>query len=60
MTAAFDKLMNGLSEVETYLHGNTKGHKTTLPGEVDVKAVRKRLGLTQASSPSRSVSASTT
>jgi len=48
MTAAFDKLMNGLSEVETYLQGNTKGHKITLPGEVDVKAVRKRLGLTQA------------
>jgi putative transcriptional regulator len=39
--------MNGLDEVEGYLSGKTKGHKITVPGEVDIKAVRKRLGLTQ-------------
>ena len=40
--------MNGLNQVENYLEGKTNGSRTTLPGEVDVKAVRKRLGLTQA------------
>lgn len=47
MATAYDKLMNGLGEVEDYLSGKTKGHKVTVPGEVDIKAVRKRLGLTQ-------------
>ena len=61
MTNAFDKLMNGLNEVEGYLEGKTKGYKTTLPGEVDVKAVRKRLGLGfRPSSPTRLASVSTT
>jgi putative transcriptional regulator len=47
MATSFERMMNGLNEVEGYLSGNTKGHKVNVPGEVDVKAVRKRLGLTQ-------------
>jgi len=47
MGNTFQKLMNGLEEVDSYLSGQTKGFKVTVPGEVDVKAVRERLGLTQ-------------
>jgi len=47
MATAYEKLMNGLDEVEGYLSGDSKGHKVTVPGDVDIKAVRKRLGLTQ-------------
>src|SRR5579864_1465813 len=48
MTTAFEKMMRGLDEVESYLSGETKGFKVTVPDEVDVKAIRNRLGLTQA------------
>lgn len=48
MTTAFEKMMKGLDEVESYLSGETKGFKVTVPDEVDVKAIRNRLGLTQA------------
>ncbi len=48
MSTAFEKMMAGLSEVEAYLSGQTKAFKAHVPGDVDVKAIRKRLGLTQA------------
>jgi putative transcriptional regulator len=48
MKTAFEKMMNGLDEVETFLVGNEKGFKVHVPGEVDIKAIRTRLGLTQA------------
>ena len=48
MSTAFEKMMAGLDEVEAYLSGETKGFKVHVPGEVDVKAIRNRLGLTQA------------
>jgi putative transcriptional regulator len=48
MSTAFEKMMGGLDEVEAYLSGETKGFKVHVPGEVDVKAIRNRLGLTQA------------
>src|SRR5664279_5752612 len=48
MTTVFNDLMNGLDEVDTFLAGKTPGYKVTLPAEVDVKGIRKRLKMTQA------------
>ena len=48
MSTAFEKMMAGLDEVEAYFSGETKGFKVHVPGEVDVKSIRNRLGLTQA------------
>ncbi len=48
MSTAFEKMMAGLDEVEAYLSGETKEFKVHVPDEVDVKAIRNRLGLTQA------------
>jgi putative transcriptional regulator len=47
MTTMFEDLMTGLDEVEAFLGGETTGYKVTLPAEVDVKAIRKRLNMTQ-------------
>jgi putative transcriptional regulator len=47
MKTAFEKMMAGLDEVETYMKGQTNGFKVHVPGEVDVKAIRSNLGLTQ-------------
>jgi putative transcriptional regulator len=43
----FEDLMTGLDEVEAFLAGKTTGYRVTLPAEVDVKAIRKRLNMTQ-------------
>jgi DNA-binding transcriptional regulator YiaG len=43
----FEDLMIGLDEVEAFLAGKTTGYRVTLPAEVDVKAIRKRLNMTQ-------------
>jgi putative transcriptional regulator len=48
MATAFEQMMKGLDEVEFYLAGASRGFKVHVPDEVDVKAIRKRLGLTQA------------
>lgn len=48
MKSAFDKMMTGLDEVEAFLAGQRDGFKVRVPDEVDVKAIRKRLRLTQA------------
>ena len=47
MATVFDDLMTGLDEVDTFLAGKTAGYKVTLPAEVDVKSIRKRLKMTQ-------------
>lgn len=47
MTAIFNDLMNGLDEVQAFLDGKTAGYKVSLPAEVDVKSIRKRLNMTQ-------------
>jgi putative transcriptional regulator len=47
MTAMFDDLMNGLSEVNAFLGGKTAGCSGNVPAEVDVKSIRKRLNMTQ-------------
>jgi putative transcriptional regulator len=48
MTAIFNDLMNGLDEVETFLSGQTAGYKVSVPTNVDVRSIRKRLNMTQA------------
>lgn len=48
MTPIFDDLMNGLDEVEAFLAGQTSGYKVSVPTNVDVKSIRKRLNMTQA------------
>jgi putative transcriptional regulator len=50
MTKAFDSIMRGLTEMETYLQGNTTGaivHHINVPTP-DVKAIRASTGLSQA------------
>lgn len=49
MAAIFNDLMRGLDEVDAFLAGETTGCKVNLPAEVDVKEIRKRLKMTQAS-----------
>ncbi len=48
MTTMFKDLMNGLDEVDAFLAGQTVGYKVSVPTEVDVKSIRKRLNMTQA------------
>jgi putative transcriptional regulator len=48
MTPIFNDMMNGLDEVEAFLVGQTAGYKVSVPTNVDVKSIRKRLNMTQA------------
>lgn len=48
MTPVFNDLMNGLDDVEAFLAGQTAGYKVSVPTDVDVKSIRKRLNMTQA------------
>jgi putative transcriptional regulator len=47
MTRAFDVIMNGLDDVEAYLNGEREDFVVHIPEEVDVKAIRRRLRLSQ-------------
>lgn len=47
MTTMFEDMMAGLGEVEAFLSGKTAGYKVSVPAEVDVKSIRKRLSMTQ-------------
>jgi putative transcriptional regulator len=44
----FNDLMAGLDEIDVFLSGERAGYKVTVPEQVDVKAIRKRLKMTQA------------
>jgi putative transcriptional regulator len=44
----FEQMMDGLNDVEAFLAGEQEGFKAHVPQEVDVKAIRNRLGMTQA------------
>ncbi len=46
--ALFDDLKSGLAEVDEFLAGNQDGYKVSVPAQVDVKKIRKRLHMTQA------------
>jgi len=48
MKTQFERMMNGLNDVEAFLAGEQEGFKAHVPQEVDVKAIRNRLGMTQA------------
>ena len=41
-------MMDGLNDVEAFLAGEQQGFKAHVPHDVDVKAIRNRLGMTQA------------
>jgi putative transcriptional regulator len=47
MTTMFEEMMTGLDEVDAFLAGKAAGYRVNLPAEVDVKAIRKRLNMTQ-------------
>jgi putative transcriptional regulator len=47
MTTIFQDLKNGLKEVDAFLSGKTSGYKVSVPTDVDVKAIRGRLNMTQ-------------
>ena len=46
MRTAFQAMMHGLDEVESFLAGNGKGFKVHLPDEVDAKRIRAGLKMT--------------
>ena len=48
MKTQFEQMMNGLNDVEAFLAGEQEGFKAHVPQDVDVKAIRNRLGMTQA------------
>jgi len=48
MKTQFERMMGGLNDVAAFLAGKQEGFKTYVPQEVDVKAIRNRLGMTQA------------
>ena len=48
MKTQFEQMMDGLDDVEAFLAGEQEGFKAHVPREVDVKAIRNRLGMTQA------------
>ena len=48
MKTQFDQMMDGLNDVEAFLGGEQEGFKAHVPQEVDVKAIRNRIGMTQA------------
>ena len=43
----FNRIMAGLAEVEAIVEGRAEAPRVFVPAEVDVKAIRTRLGLTQ-------------
>jgi len=48
MKTQFERMMDGLANVEAFLSGKQEGFKAHVPQGVDVKAIRNRLGMTQA------------
>ena len=47
MSKMFEDLMSGLDEVDAFLAGEKAGYKVSVPSDVDVKSIRKRLSMTQ-------------
>ena len=48
MKTQFEQMMDGLKDVEDFFAGKQEGFKAHVPQQVDVKAIRNRLGMTQA------------
>ena len=49
MSKTYDSISQGLKEAINYSEGAEKHSKTFLPIHIDVKELRKRIGMTQAS-----------
>jgi putative transcriptional regulator len=47
MKTQFEQMMGGLNDVEAFLAAKQEGFKVHVPQEIDVKAIRNRLGMTQ-------------
>jgi putative transcriptional regulator len=47
MSKAFDQIMSGFEDVERYMEGNREGFAIHIPDDVDVRAIRKGLNLSQ-------------
>lgn len=47
MSKLFEEIAQGTAEARAYMEGERKGYKVTLPETVDVRALRKRLHLSQ-------------
>jgi hypothetical protein len=47
MRNLFQDLMDGLDEVDVFLSGKTAGYRISLPVEVDIEGVRKRMTTAQ-------------
>lgn len=47
MAKLFEDLIAGLNEVDDFLAGKRNGYRVSVPAEVDVRAIRKRLKMTQ-------------
>ena len=47
MTKTFDMIMTGLDEVDDFLGGKRGGFAVHIPQDVDVKAIRNKLNLSQ-------------
>ncbi len=48
MKTQFERMIDGLNDVESFLAGDQKGFKAHVPQQVDVRAIRNKLGMTQA------------
>ena len=47
MTKAGERILQGAREVRAYLDGAREGYVVHVPQEVDVRAIRKKLGMTR-------------
>ncbi len=47
MSKLFEEMAQGLSEARTYMEGERKGYKVTLPDSIDFRIIRKKLPLGQ-------------
>ena len=47
MATSFEDMMTGLDEVEAFLAGKKSGYKVSVPAEINVKAIRHKLNMTQ-------------
>lgn len=48
MTKAGESILRGIREMQDYAAGNTDGFRVHIPESVDVRAIRRKTGLTQA------------
>ena len=46
-TTNFDRIMSGLNEVAEIVEGKAAPARAYVPDEIDVKAIRKKIGMTQ-------------